>query len=252
MRWLLAIVFYTSLLAQSNMYTYQPIRDLGSVYKRYIYKDFVAYERLVKNKADMQTILTAHNLLASFSPTKMTRDEQFAYWINLYNICVIKMVIENYPLKSINDIQGAFQKKIITIEGSAMSLDDIERSKLASFKDPRHHFAVVCAAMSCPNIGAELYEPNRLNAQLERATAEFIMNPDRNQLDGNVIRLSQLFNWYKDEFKASGGIVAFVNRYVPLQLIIQKNDEILFNSFDWRINGEITARADRLKRLTNK
>lgn len=236
---ILVVIF---IFSQNQMYQHQEIKDLNMVYKKYLYRHFIAYEKLSNSPKDKQIIEKAFSKFQSLSPTKMTLNEQKAFWINLYNINVIHMVIKKYPVKSINDIENVFKLKTVIVEGESLSLDEIEQKRLRQFKDPRYHFAIVCAALSCPNIIPELYEGNRINFQLDQVTHDFITNDQKNDLKSGVIKLSMIFEWYKDEFAQFGGIRNFINQYLNYSEIIDENRTIKFIEFDWRLNGEITAR----------
>jgi hypothetical protein len=228
--------------SQEQMYAFKEISQLNQVYKKYIYRYFIAYEKLNANSSDKNMIKEAFLNFQKLVPSTMSKNEQKAYWINLYNITVIQEIVENYPVKSINDIPNVFTKKIVTVEGERLALDDIEKQKLRTFDDPRYHFAIVCAAISCPNIIPELYEGNRINYQLEMVTHDFINNAQKNDTKSKVVMLSKLFDWYGDEFKRFGGIKGFINQYMTYDERLTTKRTIKFIEFDWRLNGEVTAR----------
>ena len=236
------IVFLTCSFGQEQMYQFNDIKNLNSVYKKYLYRSFIAYEKLSKSPTDKLVIKNAFQSFQKLYPSKMSKNEQLAFWINLYNITVINTVIDNYPIKTINDIPNVFKKDLVTVEGKTYSLDALEKENLKSMGDPRYHFAIVCAAISCPNILAELYEGNRINYQLETVTHDFINDKRKNELSSKVVKLSKLFEWYNEEFEIKGGIKTFINQYLPFEKRLQEKRTIIFQEFDWRLNGEITAR----------
>ena len=115
-----------------------------------------------------------------------------AYWINAYNAYTIRLILNHYPVKSIKDIGSSIQipfvttpwaDKFFSIGGEKMSLDNIEHGTLRKkYDDPRIHFALVCAAMSCPRLRNEAYAAARLDAQLDDQGRDFLGNPAKTSL----------------------------------------------------------------------
>ena len=188
--------------------------------------------------------------LRLFSPKKLsTHQEKLAFWINAYNIFAVKIVTDNYPLKSIKNVGGLFKSvwkiKAGTVGGEKYSLDEIEHGILRKMGDPRIHTAIVCASISCPNLSKKAYKPEKLNEQLDMQMSDFLANPNKGmRVDNNQrpkrILLSPIFNWFADDFKSSGGVRKFINPYVPTKYRdALKNTQypISYMDYNWAING---------------
>src|SRR5581483_11295941 len=121
---------------------------------------------------------------ADAKPEQLRSDkERFAFWVNAYNLLAIKTVVDRYPLKSIRD-GGTFflpiwKRKVGRIAGRELALDDIEHGILrAKFDEPRLHFAIVCASLSCPDLRPEPYDAARLDVQLDDQARSFLANTE--------------------------------------------------------------------------
>ena len=188
--------------------------------------------------------------LSLFSPSKLTTDqEKLAFWINVYNIFAVKIVINNYPLKSIKDVGGFFKSvwkvKAGTVGGKKYSLDEIEHGILRKMGDPRIHTAIVCASISCPNLTTKSYSSENLNKQLDMQMKDFLANPNKgmriniNEQPGKIF-LSQIFNWFAQDFKSSGGVRNFISLYVSKEnrnVIKNPQYSISYMDYNWAING---------------
>ena len=188
--------------------------------------------------------------LSLFSPSKLTTDqEKLAFWINVYNIFAVKIVINNYPLKSIKDVGGFFKSvwkvKAGTVGGKKYSLDEIEHGILRKMGDPRIHTAIVCASISCPNLTKKSYSSENLNKQLDMQMKDFLANPNKgmriniNEQPGKIF-LSQIFNWFAQDFKSSGGVRNFISLYVSKEnrnVIKNPQYSISYMDYNWAING---------------
>jgi hypothetical protein len=171
--------------------------------------------------------------------------DALAYWIDVYNAVTLNLVLENYPLESIKDLGGVlsspWKRKLIVVEERELSLDEIENSIIRpSFREPRIHFALNCAAKSCPPLRAEAYTGERLDEQLEEQTIAFLWNPAENGLDEKGrLALSRIFDWYRSDFEeAAGSVVEFVRPYLPA---LQGEDPaeavpVRYREYDWSLN----------------
>lgn len=168
-----------------------------------------------------------------------TKNEKMAYWINAYNAFTIKLILDNYPLKSIMDLHGgkAWDQKFIRIGGKEYSLNNIEHDILrANYKDARIHFAVNCASVSCPKLQNNAFNPARLEEQLEQASRSFINNTSKNNLQANQVKISRLFEWYMKDFTQEGSLVDFLNRYATTK--INSNAKVGYKEYDWNLNAQ--------------
>ena len=158
-----------------------------------------------------------------------------AYWINAYNAFTIKLILDHYPVKSIKDIDGGnpWEVRWIKLGDKTYSLNQIENDILRPrYKDARIHFAVNCAARSCPPLYNRAFTAEILNASLDRLTRQFINNDRYNAIRPAAAEVSQLFNWYGSDF---GDLAAYLNKYAETDL--QPGAKITFKEYDWGLNN---------------
>ena len=151
--------------------------------------------------------------LQSHRPQKdWSREEQMAYWINAYNAYTVDLVLKGYPCKSIKDLENGkpWDLRFIEIGEAKYSLNQIEHEILRKkFNDPRIHFAINCASVSCPKLHNEAFTPGNLESQLNMLAQSFVNDPSRNSLSPDKVMLSSIFDWYKEDFTTSGSIITF-------------------------------------------
>jgi uncharacterized membrane protein YdjX (TVP38/TMEM64 family) len=179
--------------------------------------------------------------------------ERVAFWINAYNLLAIKAVLDQYPTRSIRDggslLSPIWKRKVGTVGSVAYSLDEIEHGILRQiFREPRVHFALVCASLSCPDLRPEPYAAARLVSQLDEQTAGFLSNPTKGLEpgpDGRTARVSSIFRWFAGDFAVAGGVAAFIRaRSGPeagsrIRLLTEAG--LSYLDYDWSLND--TARA---------
>jgi len=194
----------------------------------------VDYRGFQKDTAQLNAYL---KMLAQHTPAKSWgRNEKMAYWINAYNAFTVKLILDNYPLKSIRDLDhgAVWDRKWIELGGQTYSLNQIEHEILRKrFPDPRIHFAVNCAAASCPPLLNGAYVAGKLDAQLERQTKAFIGSHTYNKLAPQKVIVSKIFDWYGEDF---GELIPFLNRYTEMS--INRRAEIQFREYDWALNEQ--------------
>lgn len=172
--------------------------------------------------------------LAMQHPEKETnKEEKLAYWVNLYNAIVLKMIIDNYPVTSINDIKKPWKQKQITINNKAYSLDDIEHTVLRKMNEPRVHFLLNCASKSSPKLWNMAYTGRNISTALETHTKQFINDPTKNNIKKDEIVISEVFEWYKDDFN-NGDVLAFIKAHSNIN--IQKKPKKRYKKYDWSLN----------------
>jgi len=185
--------------------------------------------------------------LAGIDPQSLGRDEQFSFYINAYNAWTVKLILTAYPdIGSIKDLGSLFKspwkKKFVEIDGETVTLDHIEHDILRPrFKDPRVHFAINCAAKSCPPLYGQAFVGTRLHVQLDDAARQFMNNPRFNRLEGQTLYVSSIFKWFKEDFK--GDIVGFFEKFASPELKAsikadRNNLKVRYLDYDWSLNGE--------------
>jgi hypothetical protein len=174
------------------------------------------------------------------------RNDRLAFWINAYNAFTVKLIVKNYPVKSIKDLGGSIYKvntpwdiKFIKIGEEVYDLNNIEHGMIRKeFSDPRIHFAVNCASVSCPKLRNEAYVGTTIDQQLEDQAKYFINNKVKNQIKSTKkAKLSKIFRWYKGDFISSGmSVVEYINQYADVKL--EADAKIEFLDYDWDLNGK--------------
>lgn len=193
----------------------------------------VDYEGFVKNKKALQDYLDL--LLENPPMDDWTQDERLAYLINAYNAFTVKLIVDNYPVKSIKDLHDGepWDVKWIKMGRRTYSLNNIEHDLIRQlFDEPRIHFAVNCAALSCPPLLNRAWTAETLETYFEQQTKAFINNSRYNKVSAEQAQLSQIFNWYGEDF---GNLHAYVNRYAKTK--VNKGAKISFMEYDWALNG---------------
>jgi hypothetical protein len=163
-----------------------------------------------------------------------SKKEKLAYWINAYNAFTLKLVVDNYPTKSIMNFDGGktWDVKRIQLGDKKYSLNNIENDIIRpQFKDPRIHFALNCAAKSCPPLWNRAYTAENLNATLEARTKAFINDPNFNTISASKASVSKIFEWYAADF---GDLKKYLNKYAATQL--KPSTTVTFNEYDWGLN----------------
>ena len=176
-----------------------------------------------------------------------SKNEKFAYWINAYNAFTVKLIVINYPLKSIKDlnpnaavifINTVWDKKFFKIGGKDMTLNTIEHKILRKkFDDARLHFAVNCASYSCPKLLNEAYEAKNLEEQLTQQAKDFLADKTKNVVSASNPKLSSLFKWFNGDFtKKNLTKIAFINQYAPTK--INDNANLEYLDYSWALNEQ--------------
>ncbi len=170
---------------------------------------------------------------------------KLAYWINAYNAFTVKLIIKNYPVKSIKDIAGGipfvntpWDVKFIEIGDETYDLNNIEHGIIRKeFNEERIHFALVCAAISCPRLRNEAYTAEKLNDQLNDQARTFFNDSSKNKISQDNASVSPLLKWYGGDFKDKApGLREYVNQYSKVQ--INEGVDIEFTDYDWSLNEQ--------------
>jgi hypothetical protein len=223
----------------------------------------VDYARLKANRGGLDRYLEA---LGSTDPARLSaapRSDQLAFWINAYNACMLRIVIDNYPIErqrvglfqrariavagypanSVWQIRDVFSANHCRVAGARRSPDEIEHEIIRPrFEEPRIHFAVNCAARSCPVLWPEAYTGERLEEQLERAVRNLVASPAHFRVvteNRPALHLNKVLDWFSGDFGGVEGLRAFFLPYLEGETLEQVRDPatpIRFFEYDWTLN----------------
>lgn len=202
------------------------------------------------NYATAKTDETLKNLIKQIATTNLKDEDaatKQAFLINAYNLHVINAVAKKYPLQSVMETNGFFDQMKITVAGETTTLNQLEKEKLLkAYKDPRYHFVLVCAAVSCPPITNFAYTPKKLEEQLEQQTVKAINNPNFIKLKEDKLLVSKIFEWYMDDFGGNKkSIIKFINQYKKVP--VEEDTKINFETYDWALNAH-KATASKIEK----
>jgi len=222
--------------------------------QKYVQNGKVNYKELCKNP-DLPKYIS---FLETSDPESITNDkDRLAFWINAYNAYTLKIICDHYPVKSINDLHSGglalgsvfkttiWDKDIVVINHKNTSLNNIEHKIIRpEFKDFRIHFALVCAAKSCPALRSEAYEGSQLDQQLDDQAKLFLSDNSKNRFDvvTRKASISKIFDWYQKDFgNNKNELLLAISKYLPDQ--IRKNIESApdkweadYINYDWSLN----------------
>lgn len=224
-----ALFFVTMTSVAQNIFDRQDV-----FLKEYVREGKVDYKRL---KSDSQQLNELVEEIASFdlSNKRVTGDFIKAFYINAYNILVIKQVIDLYPIEGPLAVDGFFDKRSNTVMGEKMTLNELEKGRLYKrFPDPRLHFVLVCAADGCPPIADDAYMPDKIEAQLSERTT-YVVDLDWFIKVNKKAELSQIFEWYMADFTKDGSLVDFINKYRTEK--INPKIKTTFYPYMWSLNS---------------
>lgn len=186
-------------------------------------------------KADSAGLQAYCRLLAENPPRETwSQAEKLAYWINVYNAFTMKLIVDNYPTASILRFDGGktWDVKRITLGGKKYSLNQIENEIIRpQFKEPRIHFALNCAAKSCPPLYNRAYTAENLEDALESRAKQFINHTGYNSFSAGKAVVSKIFDWYGADF---GDLKKYLNRYADTP--IKASAMVSFKEYDWDLN----------------
>ncbi len=224
-----------------------PDSIFDAILGRYVSADgFVNYKGLKEDKEFERYI----EYLSNTDPDELPSDkDRLAFWINAYNAFVLNGVLEEYPIKSVLDVgwipHSFFKRKKFDTKHGKITLQVLENEKLReAFREPRIHFVINCASMSCPKLLTETYRAEKLEQQLEAQAISFINNKSKNYLDkeNNILYISSIFKWYEGDFIKDGETLEeYVARYLsPDDAEFVRNNEITIKylDYDWGLNEQ--------------
>ncbi len=205
------------------------------------------YKRLTETPealASLDAYITYHE---SLSPSTMDAASATAYWANLYNALTVRIVAENYPVKSIRKISkgplptGPWKRDISVVEGENISLDKIEHGILrVQYPSPLIHYMVNCASVGCPNLIAGEWSAANLDPRRDQAAREFINSPRGVRVTPKGLVVSSIYKWFDEDFGGNkSGVLNHIRQYADADLAaaIDKGAKITGYDYDWKLNG---------------
>ena len=211
--------------------------------QRFVKEGVVDYAGLKEQEARLVKYL---DLLATIDPDSLVQKERFAFYANAYNAWTLKLILDHYPgIESIKDTgslwKSPWKKKIVRINGDLLTLDNIEHDILRpQFKDPRVHFAINCAAKSCPPLYNIPFNGRDLDRQLDHTTKSFINDPESYRIEGDTLYISRIFKWFDEDFDDDP--IGFFQKYAEGALLSRLNEKsgkirVKYLDYDWSLNG---------------
>ncbi len=222
----------------------------GKLLSQYVTTRGVKYDAWRTSGSDIKTLSEILMIFRSTDPKTLTPDERKALYINLYNAKIVDLVLIANPRVSIKELSTGvnpfeiFSRDGLSFDEKMISLNDLEKRLTDEFKDPRIHFAVNCASRSCPPIRPQAYVAASIDSQLDDATRKYLASPGAVELvtggGKNTIVSVKIFDWYASDFKASGGPLAFIQKFGPpsaTEAIGSGKTKLTFADYDWSLNS---------------
>ncbi len=178
--------------------------------------------------------------VAEMAPADIrTPATRLAFYLNAYNLLALKLVADHWPLESIRDIgnflRPVWKRPAGTVAGQPMTLATIEHEILRKMGDPRIHFAIVCASVSCPDLRAEPYQASIVARQLDEQVTNFLSNDAKGLvIEGERVRVSKIFDWFEEDFAARGGVRGFIQHYRELPVAREIDASLPYR---WEVNA---------------
>lgn len=211
---------------------------------KYVSNGKVNYSAFKQEEAQLDTYLDM--LKKTPIQDSWSRNKKLAYWINAYNAFTVQIVMRNYPTPGIKEIKNGipfvntvWDIKFINIENQTYDLNNIEHGIIRQrFDEPRIHFALNCASISCPRLRNEAFFPDRLDEQLTDNARYFLSNPIKNKLNSERSEISKIFKWYGVDFRKGDNTVRkFIDQYSDVK--ITADTKIDHMGYDWRLNDQL-------------
>ncbi|MCG8578109.1 MAG: DUF547 domain-containing protein [Flavobacteriales bacterium] len=191
-------------------------------------------------KPKMDTLDSYLTELRDHAPASdWSRNAKKAYYINAYNAYCIKFVLTKYPVKSVNDISFSGKEiwdfKMAKLGSKTYTLRQIENDILRKMGDARIHFAINCASYSCPKLMNSAFTEENVSSKMSKMARIFINDPKKNVITENKIKISKIFEWYKEDFiKGDKGLIDYLNKYSKVK--ISPKAKIEYLPYNWSLN----------------
>ena len=245
----------------SNVSAAEPLnnKNFADVLKTYVdERALVNYQELQKNRQQLDKYNASLGAVSASTFQSWSEAEQIAFLINAYNSFTLESIIDQKPIKkSIRDIFGVWKLRKFNVAGESKTLDNIEHNTLrTNYNEPRIHAALVCAAISCPPLRNEPYTGEKLDAQLDDQTRQFLNGPHGFRIDReeNKVYLSSIFKWFGEDWKKTYGVngkftgndneravLNFISKYVSpedKEYLVKGNYKVDYLNYDWGLNKQ--------------
>lgn len=234
------VLLVVAILLASSVFAFDHTHaQFQSVLDKFVTDGRVNYAGLLNERAELDAYVASVGEVSFEQYRAFTKSEKLALMINLYNAAAIQFVLNHWPVESIQDVGGLFSSpwnmKFVNLFGREASLGMIEHDVLrADFKEPRIHFALVCASLGCPTLRSDVYTDIKLNQQLAEQERHFLtQRPKENRFENGVLYISPIFKWFKEDFNDNEGVRTLFQVYYPEVKIDTRID---YTEYDWGLN----------------
>lgn len=187
-----------------------------------------------EHKKLLDYIYTLDLLFSNETFKTLNKEEQLAFWINAYNAMTIDLILRHYPISSIKDIKKPWRQRHWKLNNKWYNLNEIEHQIIRKMDEPRIHFALVCAAISCPKLYNKAFIANTLENDLTKLTKVFLTDSSKNHITENDLKLSKIFKWFEKDFTEHGSLIDFLNRYSTIKISAKAKKS--FKDYNWNLN----------------
>ena len=224
--------------------------------KQHVRGDRFDYAALARDRAPLERYLRALEAVTPAEHEAWTREQRYAFWIDVYNAYTVALVVDRHPIASIKDVSTLFSQvwdqELVPLKplfpaakGARLTLNDVEHRILRPvFADARVHAAVNCASEGCPPLRAEAFVAERLDAQLDEQVRAWLADPARNRYDRaeQRVEISKIFDWFTEDFvRDAGSVQAWIAKYAPPAerewIARAKKLAIGYRDYSWKLNG---------------
>lgn len=229
---ILFISSWTISIGQQELQLSEYLDAVDTFFQQNVKDGFVDYASISTDDSQLKKLVMT---IEAIPLSKLNAAEKQAFLINSYNILVIDQVIDNYPVSSVKEIPGFFNRKSYAVGGAKMTLDQIEKDiLLKEYKDSRFHFVLICGAKDCPEIWDRAYRPDNLDQQLEERTTAVLNDARFVKVSEKGVGLSEIFRWNRFEFGGSNKTIEYINRYRAEKIGTDLNP--YYYEYDWTLN----------------
>lgn len=240
-KYILTYLFITLLVSVQPLLATESIEDFTQATDEFLQDNvkngMVDYQGVKQNFAKVDQL---YQQIGNISLKDASDTEKKAFYINAYNMVVIHQIAKAYPVNSPMDIDGFFDKAKHKVAGEMLTLNQLEKEKLLQpYQDPRVHFVLVCAAMSCPPLDDKAYQEQTLERQLAARTELALNSPDFIKVNEvqKKVEISKIFEWYQGDFTHNGQtVLAYINQYRDKK--IPSGYKVDYYEYDWSLNKQ--------------